>query len=251
MTEASPAPQLLGLLLLRRTRAVVRTPRGRALVVGIATAYALLAMIAGYMLELARTGATGTSVRVLTNPYSPAWWNYPALLVIAPGGVVVLPFFATVSMVVVAVGVGVGMSAGLLLAVRFFRSWKTAQGGSSTAASLAGMTPPIVALLTLGACCSTSAAAAGGIGAVAMVSGTSYNQILLNPWILNVFQIVVLGIALLAQELLIGIYAGLFETASPAGPTATCAPRPDPAGTGEGPSRARGPRPGPVGRKAP
>jgi len=187
-------------------------------VAAIAISYGLVALLAGYMLEFVRTGASGTTVVVLTNPYSPAWWNYPALIVITPGGVLALPFFATFSMVVVSIGVGLGMGAGLLVAVRFFRSWKSAKASGRPATSLAGMTPAMVAVLTLGACCSTSAAAAGGIGAVAVASGTTYNQILLNSWFLNVFQIVVLAVALLAQELLISMYDSLLQRSPEADP---------------------------------
>lgn len=201
--------RLVGLLTLRRTRAVLRSRRGRALAVSIAVIYGFIALLAGYMLQIVPTGASGTTVRVLTNSYSPAWWNYPAILVVTPGGVVVLPFLSTISMVLVSIGVGVGMGAGILLASQFFRTWKLARAGRGLASPLAGLTPAMVALLTLGACCSTSAAAAGSIGAIAEVSGTSYDQILLNSWILNVFQVVVLAIALVAQEYLIGVFSNL------------------------------------------
>ena len=201
--------RLVGLLTLRRTRAVLRSRRGRALAVSIAVIYGFIALLAGYMLQIVPTGASGTTVRVLTNSYSPAWWNYPAILVVTPSGVVVLPFLSTISMVLVSIGVGVGMGAGILLASQFFRTWKLARAGRGLASPLAGLTPAMVALLTLGACCSTSAAAAGSIGAIAEVSGTSYDQILLNSWILNVFQVVVLAIALVAQEYLIGVFSNL------------------------------------------
>jgi len=201
--------RLVGLLTLRRTRAVLRSRRWRALAVSIAVIYGFIALLAGYMLQIVPTGASGTTVRVLTNSYSPAWWNYPAILVVTPSGVVVLPFLSTISMVLVSIGVGVGMGAGILLASQFFRTWKLARAGRGLASPLAGLTPAMVALLTLGACCSTSAAAAGSIGAIAEVSGTSYDQILLNSWILNVFQVVVLAIALVAQEYLIGVFSNL------------------------------------------
>jgi len=194
-------------------------------VVAIALSYGVLALLAGYMLEFVRTGSSGVTVEVLSNPYSPAWWNYPALIVISPGGVLALPFFATISMVIVSIGVGLGMGAGLLVAVRFFRTWKAARTGGRSATSLAGMTPAMVAVLTLGACCSTSAAAAGGIGAVAVASGTTYDQLLLNSWFLNVFQIVVLAVALLAQEMLISVYDSLLQSSPNAGPAALSGPR--------------------------
>jgi bacteriorhodopsin len=201
---------LLSVLALRRTRAMVRGFRGRALFAGIATLYGATALLIGSMVQIAPTGATGTSITVLTNHYSPAWWNYPAVLVVSPNGILVLPFLETISMVLVSLGVGLGMAAGLLLAVRIVRSWRTARAeGRGSAAPLAGLTPAMVAMLTLGACCSTSAAAAGSMGALAEVSGTSYDQILLNSWLLNLFQIAVLAIALIAQEQLLAVYGGL------------------------------------------
>jgi len=166
------------------------------------------------MLQVGPTGASGTTVTVLTNSPSPAWWNYPALVVITPGGILALPFLATLSMVLMSVGVGVGMGAGLVLATRLVRSWRTARASGGLASSLAGLTPAMVALLTLGACCSTSAAAVGAIGALAEAGGTSYNEILLNSWALNLAQLAVLGVALLAQEQLIRVYGNLVEPSS-------------------------------------
>ncbi|HXQ79061.1 MAG: hypothetical protein WB788_02290 [Thermoplasmata archaeon] len=210
--SASRNARLLSLLTLRRTRGLLRSRRAKSVAIVIAVAYGFIALLAGYMLQIVPTGASGTTARVLTNSYSPAWWNYPAVLVVTPGGILVLPFLATVSMVLVSIGVGVGMGAGLLLATQFFRTWKLARAGRGLVSPLAGLTPAMVALLTLGACCSTSAAAAGSIGAIAEVSGTSYDQILLNSWILNVFQVAVLGIALLAQEYLIGVFSSLAKS---------------------------------------
>jgi hypothetical protein len=207
----SRGKRLISLLTLKHTRATLRGGRGRMIATSIAIFYGSIALIAGFMLQVGPTGASGTTVRILTNSYSPAWWNYPAVLVTTPGGILVLPCASTISMALVAIGVGVGMGAGILLAARFLRSWKEARGRGGLVSPLAGLTPAMVAALTLGACCSTSAAAAGSIGAIATVSGTSYDQVLLNSWILNVFQVVVLAIALIAQEMLIGVYSDLLE----------------------------------------
>lgn len=220
-TSTRSESPLFSLLTLRRTRGLVRGRRGRAVAVSIAVLYGFVALFAGYMLQFGSTGSSGTTVELLTNPHSPAWWNYPALLVIAPGGLLALPVLAAVSMVLVSVGVGLGMGAGILLATRFFRSWKSARAEGGATSTLAGLTPAMVALLTLGACCSTSAAAVGGIGALAEASGTSYDQILLNPWFLNVFQVTVLGIALLAQEQLIAVYGNLVGSPPVIAPRAT------------------------------
>jgi len=190
---------------------LVRGRSGRGVAVSIGLVYVLAALVVGYMLQVGPTGASGTTVTLLTNSPSPAWWNYPAIVVITPAGLLALPFFATLTMVLMSVGVGVGMGAGLLLAGRLVRSWKTARASGGLASSLAGLTPAMVALLTLGACCSTSAAAVGAIGALAEAGGTSYNEILLNSWALNLVQLAVLGVALLAQEQLIRVYGNLVE----------------------------------------
>jgi hypothetical protein len=204
--ESSP-DALPAWLTLRRTRALVQGAHARALVAFIAVGYALVALVVGLMLEIGPTGVSVTTVWIYgVGSGSPAW-NYPAVLVIAPGWILALPFLATISMALVSAGVGLGMAAGIVLGVRLIRA-RRAQG-SATASTLAGMTPAMIALLTLGACCSTSAAAAAGIGAVAQASGSTYDQVLANSWYLNVFQLGVLAVALLAQEQLLTIYGTL------------------------------------------
>jgi hypothetical protein len=76
---------------------------------------------------------------------------------------------------------------------------------------VAGLTPAMIALLTLGACCSTTAAATAGIGVVANATGTSTLNLLVNSWFLSIFQLAVLWIALVAQERLIGVYSALLD----------------------------------------
>ena len=82
------------LLTLRRTRATLRGPKGVSIALTVAILYGFIALLAGGMLEFFRTGATGTTVEVVTNAYSPAWWDYPGLLVVAPGGVLGLALLA-------------------------------------------------------------------------------------------------------------------------------------------------------------
>lgn len=213
------------LLALRRTRSLVGTRRAVVLAIAIGLVYVVISLLAGAMLELGPTGQSTTTATVLAYPVS-QWWNYPALLVIGPWGVLALPFLATISMAIVAVGVGLGMGAGVVLAIRVLRRRREIPAGAGAAGSLAGLTPAMLALLTLGACCSTSAAAAAGIGAIAQSAGSSYYAVLYNSWYLNVFQVVVLGVALLAQEQLVAVYGdlvGLSERASaiPAPPPET------------------------------
>lgn len=213
MTSTSSIAERLDFLFLPRTRRLVRGSGGRTLALAIAVLYGLLSLYAGGMLVFGPTGDTTTTVQVVSIPYDPQWWIFPALVVIGPSGLLTLPFFATVTMVLVSIGVGLGMGAGLLVARQVWRQWKTAKRGTGASSALAGMTPAMVALLTLGACCSTSAAAAAGIGAVAVSSGVSMDLLRFDNWYLNLFQLAVLFVALVAQEQLLALYGGLLGVA--------------------------------------
>jgi hypothetical protein len=186
---------------------LVRTPLARSVAFSVAVGYAFVSMLFGLMLSFFDTQQREVTIYLL--PHGTPWWNYPGVLILAPGGVVALPFLSTITMIVVSIGVGLGMTAGVRLAFVLLRQRRREQAGAGLVSSLSGLTPAMIALLTLGACCSTSAAAAAGIGAVAQASGTTYNQLLANAWYLNVFQVAVLGVALLAQEQLLAVYGSL------------------------------------------
>ncbi|HKV90867.1 MAG TPA: hypothetical protein VJQ43_06735, partial [Thermoplasmata archaeon] len=126
------------------------------------------------------------------------------------------PFLATVTMIVVSIGVGIGMSVGLVLAYRLLRQGREGAGRSATFGSVTGLTPAMIALVTLGACCSTTAAATAGIGVVAQASGTTLQNVLANSWYLNVLQVGVLWVALIAQEQLLTVYGRIFRVDEPA-----------------------------------
>jgi hypothetical protein len=81
------------------------------------------------------------------------------------------------------------------------------------------LTPALIALVTLGACCSTTAAATAGIGVVAQATGTTVESVLLNTWYLDVFQVAVLWVALVAQEQLLRVYGRLLGGAVESAPT--------------------------------
>ncbi len=209
------APDLLnrlpGLLFLRRTRTLVARPFGRALAAAIALAYALGAMLVSGSLELGPTAVTSTSVEVLRNTNGTDWWDYPALVAIGPHFLLVVPFFGGVAMAVVSIGVGLGMAAGVLVSIELVRRRRSVPAGSGAASSLAGLTPGLIVLLTLGACCSTSAAALAGLGAIAQSSGSPLENVLLNSWYVSLFQVGVLYVALVAQEQLLRFYSGLLR----------------------------------------
>ncbi|MCI4323200.1 MAG: hypothetical protein L3K03_04160 [Thermoplasmata archaeon] len=216
MAEIAQGSGLLSSLALPRSRAILRSPMGRALTVSVAFVYGFISLLVGNMLSFGPTFSSGTVVQVLSQGNAPQWWNYPALVVIAPGGTLILPFFATVTMVIVSIGVGIGMSVGVVLAVRLLRRRTKELGGPTAVSSLAGLTPAMLALVTLGACCSTTAAATAGIGVVAQASGSSSAALLTSSvWYLGVFQMVVLFVALVAQEQLLAVYGILFGVESP------------------------------------
>ncbi len=187
----------------RATRSAFRRPWVIALFFLIAGTYAFASMLLGGMLVFARTGASSLTVWFITagNP----WWNYPALLVVFPGGSLALPFFPTVSMIVVSIGVGIGMSVAAVIAARLI-ALRRAAGRPLAAGSIAGLTPALLALVTMGACCTTTAASAAGLGVVAQTTGTSVDTLLANNWYLGVFQMLVVFVALLAQEAILVAY---------------------------------------------
>jgi len=226
VSEARELPPLAQLLTLHEVRGYLRRWHSRGLAVFIAVAYALGSMVLGGMLVLARYPG-GYSVEVLWgNALGLQPWNYPGLLIEAPWGFVILPYFATVSMILVSAGVGLGMAVAILLSVELLRQRRSTSGRPAASGTIAGLTPAMIALVTLGACCSTTAAATAGVGLVAQASGSSVNNLLLNNWFLGAFQIVVVYVALIAQELLLRMYGDLFPSRDPKSSRAPPLPAP-------------------------
>ena len=209
MSEAPTLGTPLSLLTLAETRRYIRRSHAIMMTVTFVLLYALGSMVIGGMLILANlTGGTVVQI-VWGNGLGTDFWNYPGLLIIAPWGIVDLPMFATVSMVFVSIGVGMGMSVAVLLGVAMVRSRRASLGRPASVGSIAGLTPAMIALVTLGACCSTTAAATAGVGIVAHASGTTTTNLLVNTWYLGVFQMAVMYVALFAQELVLRVYGGI------------------------------------------
>ncbi len=209
VSEPVRRPSPVSLLTLREIRGYIRGHHAIAMTVTFVLLYALGSMVIGGMLVFANLGG-GYEVQVLwgsalgTQP-----WLYPGILIVAPWGVVALPFFQTLAMGIVAIGVGLGMAVAVLLGVDLVRNRRRAAARPASVGTIAGLTPAMIALVTLGACCSTTAAATAGVWVVAQVSGSSADNLLYNNWFLGAFQIVVVWVALIAQEIVLGIYGGL------------------------------------------
>jgi hypothetical protein len=204
MTEGGSGRGFGPLLLLRETRRTLRGTPGRLLFGSVTLAYLFISLLSGRMLVLGRTGQTSTTFAIFASGYPS--WNYPELAIIAPNGILVLPYLSTVTMALVSVGVGLGMSASVVLAYHLVRSRRQGSGVSGLLSGVEGLSPAMIAALTLGACCSTTAASTAGIGLAAQASGTTLDNLLTNTWFLNLLQVFVLGLALLAQEQLIRVY---------------------------------------------
>jgi hypothetical protein len=113
-------------------------------------------------------------------------------------------------MALAAVGVGVGMGVAVRLTARLLRARRAGSGRPAAVGTAAGLTPVMLTLVTLGACCSTAAAATAGISLAAQSTGTTLSAALAANWYLGVFQLVILWVALLAQEEIVAVYGVLF-----------------------------------------
>jgi hypothetical protein len=215
-------PHVWSLLTLRGTRSLLAGLRYRILVGLIALGYAFGAMVFGGMLYIpSHPLRTGWFFYIYPSGPGPSW-TYPAILAGNPHFFVDVPIVSGILMTLSAAGVGLGMSLAVLLGARLIRRRKAGLLRPTAVGSAAGLTPAMIALVTLGACCSTTAAATAGIGLAAQSSGTTPAAALANAWYLGVFQVVVIYVALIAQEQLLSVYGLLFggSTAGPSTPGA-------------------------------
>jgi hypothetical protein len=211
MADRRASPGIWALLSLRRSRSLVRRPRFFLLGIAIAVVYALIAMVVGTMLQIFSPPAHLSSFWVILTSGTPAW-DYPALLAVNPYFILALPFLPTVFMILTSAGVGLGMTVAVILSANLLRRRRSTSARPAAVGTAAGLTPAMIALITLGACCSTTAAATAGIGITAQATGTSTVTLLANTWYLGVFQLAILYVALLAQEQLLTVYAGIVSS---------------------------------------
>ncbi len=199
MAVRTTGRNLLSLASLRETRRRLATRWGRGLIAGIAATYAFVSMLIGQMLILEPIGGDYFWM-VLWSGNGTHPWDYPGLLVVGSWGILSLPFFPTIAMLVVSIGVGIGGAAAIALLLPWIRRLTSSSRRSATAGAAAGMGPAVTGLATLGACCCTTCAGAAGISVVAAASGTTLSNLLLNDWYIGAFQMAVVAVSLLAQE---------------------------------------------------
>lgn len=223
MADRRASPGIWALLSLRHSRSLVRRPRFFLLAIALAVVYALIAMVVGTMLQVFSPPAHLSSFWVILTSGTPAW-DYPALLAVNPYFILALPFLPTVFMVLTSAGVGLGMTVAVILSVNLLRRRRSASARPAAVGTAAGLTPAMIALITLGACCSTTAAATAGIGITAQATGTSTGTLLANTWYLGVFQLAILYVALLAQEQLLTVYGAVASSSTSIDSTAAASP---------------------------
>jgi len=219
MPTSPRLPQVWSLLSLRGTRTLLSPPRYRILVGLIGLGYAFAAMLVGGMMYIPSSPLReGWFFYVYPSGPGPSW-AYPTILAGSPYFQVDLPILSGILMTLSAAGIGLGMSLGVLLGIRLLRRHREGLLGPTAFGSVAGLTPAMIGLVTLGACCSTTAAATAGISLVAQSTGTSPAEALANAWYLGVFQVVVVYVALIAQEQLLRVYGFLVGSSTLGPPT--------------------------------
>ncbi len=182
------------------SRRLLRSPGGRGLAAFIGLGYALLSMSASGMIEWGAGGPWAVGGRA-------AGAAGTELIVRAPGVTAVLPLGPTLLTLVVSAGVGIGLAVAVSLSIRWRSSVTRSPLGANPAASLASLTPSMMALATLGACCSTITSSAPGLlpswGQGLALAGPPA----VAPELLGLVQALLLGAALLAQERLLSVFA--------------------------------------------
>lgn len=165
------------------------------MVILIAVAYAILSVFVGSLIQVSPAGSS-LSMQSGGLPQSTDWWN-PVLIINSSDWVLTLPLLATVTLILVAIGVALALGACVVLVGSCVRSRGHAATAGGAGASIA---PAVVGLATHGVCCCAACTATLSIGVVASVSGTNMYSLLIHNWYLEIFQLVVVGISLAALE---------------------------------------------------
>ena len=213
---SSPSPLGRGweILTLGAIRGYLRRSHARMMAATFALLYALGALTLGAMMGIEPLRLGYQSYVVWGAPLGYQWWNYPTVIILAPWGYFDLPLLPTFMMVLVSIGVGLGMAVAVLLGISLVRSRRRSAGEAASAGTIAGLTPAMISLVTIGACCSTTAASVAGVGVVAGATGTTVGSLVVNNWFLGVFQLAIVWLALFAQEVVLRVYGGILERGS-------------------------------------
>jgi hypothetical protein len=200
-------------LALERTRSLLMGLRYRLLVGVIGLSYVLGTMLFSGMLFIP-SHPLNVPVFFFIEPAGyGASWTYPAILAGNAYFQVDLPMLSSILMTLSAAGIGLGMALAVRLVARLVRNRVKNPLRPTALGSVAGLTPAMIAFLTLGACCSTTAAATAGISLGAHSGGIGVAGVLANTWYLGVIQVAIVYAALLAQEQLLRVYE-LFQDTS-------------------------------------
>lgn len=138
------------------------------MVILIAVAYAILSVFVGSLIQVSPAGSS-LSMQSGGLNQSTDWWN-SVLIINSSDWVLTLPLLATVTLILVAIGVALALGACVVLVGSCVRSRGHAATAGSAGASIA---PAVVGLATHGVCCCAACTATLSIGVVASVSGTN------------------------------------------------------------------------------
>ncbi len=153
-------------------------------------------MVLGQLLTF--PGFSGPSLATVQWTGDP-WYDFPELFVFSSGVALDLLFLPTITMVLVSAAVGIATVSALFTAFPRLRGRPEGDTRELATTSAAGASAAVTGLATM-ACCCTTCASAAGVAVVAATSGTNVLFLLGQTWYLDLFQLVVVGLALSIQE---------------------------------------------------
>lgn len=184
-------------LTLSRLRATVRSRTFRRIWILSTIAYLGVSVFIGQMVLIVPPGPGAAQI-----PTQVSWLGYgqvqnaylaPALLVVSPYVVIALPFWGTVVMSLL--GLGIGLSVASTVSVFVQERRRQAELAAS------GVAPAITGWAFLGACCCTTCAAqVAATGVVGAAVGSTPSVLLSQSWPLAVLQLGVVALSLLYLE---------------------------------------------------
>ncbi|HYK94009.1 MAG TPA: hypothetical protein VEY07_08230 [Thermoplasmata archaeon] len=197
LEPVNPGSIWMGRLLLSRLRASVRSRTYRRIWILTTVAYVVISLFIGQNIVLIPPGPNNAEI-----PLQVFWIGYgqvnnpylaPALLVLSPIAIIALPFWGTLAMVLL--GVGIGLSVSSTVAVFVAQRRRQAEVAAS------GIAPAVTGWAFLGACCCTTCAAqVAATGVVGALVGSTPSALLTQQWPLAVLQLGVVALSLVYLE---------------------------------------------------